>query len=215
MALIALVIALAIGAGSAAHAEPSAPQARVVDRTFACAVFVRGGVYLVDAHAHAGTHLKAKWARLPYAGVRSGVFSGGTGNLLAWITAGEPVAATMVDQDYDTFGATFGTVGVRREGCRATNASVPLTSAGLRGGPVTQLGTKTKCFAPKQVLVRIRAVLAGSGELRAGRDYSTSHLTVQSAKLAVRLPSGKPLVYADVLESGRTRLFAARGCADE
>jgi hypothetical protein len=216
LALIALVTTLAIGAGSVAHAEPSEQRARVLDHTYACAVFFRGGVYLVDAHAHAGTHSRAKWARLPYAGVRSGVFSGGTGNLLAWITAGEPVAATMVDQDYDTFSArTFGTVGVRREGCKATNASVPLTSAGLKGGPVTQLGTKTKCFTPKQVLLRVRAVLAGSGELRAGRDYSTTHLAVQSAKLAVRLPSGKPLVYADVLGSGRTRLFAASGCAEQ
>jgi hypothetical protein len=211
--LTALGVALALVGGSAARADAASARAAVLDRTYACAVFFRGGAYLTDTHAHAGTKLNGAWARLPYAGVHSGVFSGGAGNLLAWITSGKPTATTMIDQDYDAFGAAaFGTVGVRREGCRRSSASVPLSPAGLRGGAAPPLGSKSECFAPKQVLVRFRALLTSGGAFRAGPDFQALHVPVQSARLAVTTPTGKPLVYADVHESGRTRLFAAPGC---
>ena len=212
--LAVLAATVALVAGSAASADPSPGRARVLDHTYTCAVFVRGGAYLLDAHAHAGTRLNGKWARLPYAGVRSGVFSGGAGNLIAWITSGQPVSTTMIDQDYDAFDVkTFGTVGVRREGCRRTSASIPLTSTGLRGGAAPPLGSKVECFVPKQVIVRVRAVLQGSAAFRAGTDYQISHVPIGAAKLAVRTTSGKPLVYADVMQSGRARVFATKSCS--
>ena len=207
----AAVALLALGAGSAARADSQATP--TLDRTYTCAVFFRGGAYLLDAHAHAGTKRGGAWARLPYAGVRTGVFSGAAGNLLAWITSGRPVKSTVVDQDYDTFDvATFGTVGVRRESCRQSSGHVALTSAGLRGGAAAPLGREFECFAPKQVIVRVRAVLAAASALRAGRDFQSSHVPVRDAKLMVRTLAGKPLVYADVHESGKVRIFAAKGC---
>jgi hypothetical protein len=176
-------------------------------------VFFRGGVYLVDARAHAGTKRGNAWARLPYAGVRTGVFSGSAGNLLVWITSGRPSKGTMADQDYDAFDVTtFGTVGVRRESCRQTSQPVALTRAGLRGGATTRLGTELECFTPKQVVVRIRAVLAAPGSLKPGQDFQTSHVPIRQAKLAIRTLAGKPLVYAEVRESGQTTLYAANGC---
>jgi hypothetical protein len=119
----------------------------------------------------------------------------------------------MIDQDYDAFPAkTFGTIGVRRDGCRRSSLAVPLSPTGLRGVAVPPLGSRSECFTPKQLLVRVRAVLAGPAAFRAGRDFQTLHLPVREAKLAVRTPAGKPLVYADVAETGRARLFVASGC---
>jgi hypothetical protein len=210
--LCAAISIAALAAGSSAKAELGASV--VLDRTYACAVFYRGGTYLVEARAHTGTKLHGAWARLPYASVRSGVFSGGTGNLLVWITAGRPTKDTMIDQDYDTFDVkTFGTIGVRRESCRQTSADVPLSASALRGGTADRLGTEFECYTPKQVVFRFRAVLTGSGSLRAGQDYQTSHVSIRDARFAVRTPAGKPLVYADVQESGRARIFAATGCS--
>lgn len=211
IAVVALAL-FVLGAGSAARAEGRATV--TVDQTYVCAVFFRGGAYLVDSHAHAGTKRAGSWARVPYAGVRSGVFSGGTGNMLVWITAGKPTKDTVADQDYDIFDvATSGTVGVRREGCRRTSGSVALGPSGLRGGAAAPLGAKYECFTPKQVVVRVRAVFSAPTVLRAGQDFQAAHIPVREAKLAVRTLAGKQLVYAEVSESGKARLFAAKGCS--
>jgi len=211
LAMSATVAVAAIAAGSSARAEIDA--ASVLDRTYTCAVFYRGGTYLVEARAHSGTKRKGTWARLPYASVRSGVFSGGAGNLLVWITAGKPTKDTMIDQDYDTFDVkTFGTIGVRREACRQTSTKVSLTPAGLHGGVAARLGTEYECYTPKQVVFRVRAVLSGPGSLRGGPDHEASHQPVREARFAVRTPNGKQLVYADVEESGKARIFSAKGC---
>jgi hypothetical protein len=213
VAILVLVI------GTAARAETSSARAQVLDQTYSCAVFFRGGAYVLEARAQAGTLRKGSWAKLPYAGIRSGVFSGGggPGNLLAWMTAGKPVATTMIDDAYDAFDVrTWGTVGVRREGCRRTSASIPLSVAGLTGGDrVTPLGSKSECFVPKQVIVRLRAVLVSSGSLRTGEDFQTTHVPVREAELAARTVKGKPLVYAEVRDDGTARLFTAPGCSSD
>lgn len=134
--------------------------------------------------------------------------------MLAWVTSGKPTATTTIDNEYDTFDVrTFGTIGVRRELCRETSTKVPLTSSGLQGGVAEQLGNEFECFAPKQLVVRIRAALAAPGGLHRGPLYQTSHVVVREAKLVARTPAGKVLAYADVTESGRARLFTAKGCA--
>lgn len=208
---VVAVLACAATLGAAARAEPDAGS--VLDRTFTCAVTLRGGVYLLEARAHSGTQLQGKWAKLPYAGLRTGVFGGPGGNMLAWVTAGKPTATTTIDNEYDTFDVrTFGTMGVRRELCRETSTKVPLTSSGLHGGVAPRLGDEFECFAPKQVVIRIRAVLATSGTLRRGRLYHTAHVPIREAKLVARTPAGKVLAYGDVNESGVARLFTARGC---
>ncbi len=210
----------ALVGGSTARAEGRATP--TLDRTYVCGVFIRGGAYLLDARAHSGTKRGSTWARLPYAGVRTGLdaaVSGARGagapNLLVWITSARPTKGTMADQDYDAFDVnTLGTVGVRRESCRRTSGSVALSPSDLRGGLAAPVGKKFECFAPKQVVVRVRAVLAAPGALRAGQDFENAHIPVREAKLAVRTLTGKPLVYADVSESGRARIFT-KGCSQE
>jgi hypothetical protein len=210
-AVAVAALACAATLGAAARAEPTAGS--VLDRTFTCAVTLRGGAYLLDARAHSGTRLQGKWAKLPYAGFRTGVFGGPGGNMLAWVTAGKPTATSTIDNEYDTFDVkTFGTLGVRRELCRQTSTKVPLTSAGLQGGVAAQLGDEFECFATKQIVIRIRAVLATSGPFRRGPQYQTAHVAVREAKLVARTPAGKLLAYGDVTESGRARIFTAKGC---
>ena len=133
--------------------------------------------------------------------------------MLAWVTSGTPTATTTVDQDYEAFDVkTFGTVGVRRDACRAVADPIPLTQAGLRGGAAGTLGDAYDCAAPRQVKVRFRAVLAATGRLTQGDDYFTVHAPVPEAKLAVRTASGKPLAYGEVVASGKARLLTAKGC---
>ena len=210
-AIVAMLAGAALAGGSTARAEPEA--ARILDRTFTCAISPRGGLYVVDARAHSGTRLQGRWAKLPYAGLRSGNFGGATGNMLAWVTSGKPTATTTVDQDFESFDVkTFGTIGVRRDACRATAAPIPLTLAGLRGGAAGPLGDEYECAAPRQVIVRVRAVLAETGRLKQGDDFLTVHVPVLEAKLAVRTVAGKPIAYGVVGASGKATLFAGRGC---
>ena len=215
VATAAIVAMLAVGAlagGSTARAELEAT--RVLDRTFTCAISPRGGLYLVDTRAHSGTRLQGKWAKLAYAGLRSGNFGGVSGNMLAWVTSGKPTSTTTVDQDYDSFDVkTFGTAGVRRDGCRVVADPIPLTRAGLQGGTAGALGAAYDCAAPRRVIVRFRAVLAATGRLKQGDHYFAVHVPILEAKLIVRTVVGKPIAYAEVDASGKAKLFVGRGCA--
>ena len=214
VALMTTLIGFASVGGSAARAEPD--DTRVLDQTFTCAIAQRGGAYILDARAHSGARLQGTWAKLPYAGLRAGNFGGDTGNMLAWVTAGTPSATTTIDQEFETFDVkTYGTFGVRRDPCRQASTPVPLTPTGLKGVVASRLGEKVECFAPQRVLVHIRAVLRSKGTFRRGLDYQSLHVPAREAKLAVRTLAGKPLVYADVAESGRARLFTAKGCTSE
>ncbi len=208
---LATIVLACVGS---AHARVAGPVA-VLDVTYTCASVLGGGEYAIDSRAHAGTRLNGSWARLPYAGLRTGVFSGATGNLLAWVTAGEPVTTTTIDQEFDTFDVrTNGTIGVRRELCRSSKAAVPLASAGLRGGGAPPLGAEYDCAAPRRVLLRIRAVLRGPASLR-GSEFQSSHVPIREAKIAVRTLAGQPLSYAEVRESGKATLFTARRCRSD
>lgn len=72
-------------------------------------------------------------------------------------------------------------------------------------------GSELECDVPRRVLVRLRAVLTSRESLH-GREFESVHVPVREAKLAVSAPSGKPLSYATVLQSGKAALFTAKGC---
>jgi hypothetical protein len=208
--VVALAIA-ALGVGSAQAGQRS-EAAFVLDRTYSCAIALNGGIYQLENRAHPGVRAGGSWTKLAYAGLRAGVFSGGTGNLLAWISAGKPVKTTTVDQEFWTFDVrTFGTVGISGRSCNPTKASVPLSAAGLRGGPAAALGDELECDVPRRVLVRVRAVLTTRAGLH-GREFESVHVPVQEAKLAARTVAGRPLSYATVSQSGKATLFTAKGC---
>ena len=140
---------------------------------------------------------------------------GGTGNLLAWVSAGKPAKTTTVDQEFWTFDVkTFGTVGISGRNCNPTRAPIPVSPAGLRGGGAAALGSELKCDVPRRVLVRIRAVLSSRASLH-GREFESVHVPVVEAKLAARTLAGKPLTYASVSQKGKATLFTAKGCVAE
>jgi hypothetical protein len=211
-AAVAALLLAALLAVSSARADVDATTA-VLDRTYVCSIPLHGGIYRIESRAHPGARTGRSWTKLAYAGLRSGVFSGGTGNLVAWVTAGKPIATTTVDQEFWTFDVkTFGTVGIRSELCNPSRATFPFTTAGLRGGAAAPLGAEYECEVPRRVLVRVRAVVPSPASLR-GREFKSIHMAVREAKLAVRTQGGKPLAYAEVSESGKARLLTAKGCA--
>lgn len=208
-------LALAALVAGSAQAASRSEASFVLDRTYSCAIVLHGGIYQLESRAHPGARIGRSWTKLAYAGLRAGVFSGGTGNLLAWISAGKPAQGTTVDQEFWTFDVnTFGTIGISGRVCNPTKASIPLSAAGLRGGGAAPLGSELKCDVPRRVLVRIRAVLASRASLH-GREFESVHVPAQEATLAARTPAGKPLSYATVSQSGKASLFTARGCVAE
>lgn len=212
--LIACGVALVLAMGPARAASGS-ESAFVLDRTYSCSIPLHGGVYQLENRAHPGARTGASWTKLAYAGVRTGPHSGATGSLLAWVTGGTPTKTTTVDQEFWTFDVrTYGTVGIRSELCNPSPAPVPLAAAGLRGGAAAALGDELECEVSRRILVRVRAVLRSKAILR-GKEFETVHLPVHEAKLAVRTPSGKPLVYATVSRTGKATLFTAKGCVPE
>jgi hypothetical protein len=108
--------------------------------------------------------------------------------------------------------ALYGTLAVNRSTCRASARQVPLGSGGLEGGTAGRLGDAFDCTSPRTVLVRVRAVLTSPGTLKGHDIFLLTTSPVREAAVAVRTESGKPLVYAQVLQSGKTRLFTAKGC---
>jgi hypothetical protein len=189
---------------------------RIIDRTYVCSVELKGGLYELEARAHAGIRSGSTWAKLPYAALRTGNFGRApVGNMLVWVTAGAPVRATTVDQEFFTFPVgEAGTVGIYGKLCRPAE-SAPLQRTGLRSQAVGRLGAELVCEAPRRVLVRVRAVLSSSGRLSTGQDFHFTHAPVREATLTVRTLSGKPLAYATVSQTGKATLLTAKGCVAE
>lgn len=213
IAVVLVLLAAVVALDTASVAPAGSAATQVLDRTFSCAVVTRGGTRELEARAHTGTRDGGRWFKLPYAGLRAGVFSGPTGNLLAWVTAGKPDAATTIDQEFETLDArAVGTIGIRAKACSAAKGSVPLSRRGLSGGTAAAIGDELECVTPRRVLVRIRARLSGKASLGGRGDFRSLHAPVREAKLAVRTLTGKQLAYAEVSESGSARLFTAKGC---
>ena len=202
----------------AATTRPDAIAApRVIDRTVVCATLLTGGLRKVEVRGHAGIREAASsWKQLPFA-----VFSTGSigarltalDNSLTWITAGEPSGTTTMDIGFNlAWPHTTGTVAVNRRWCRTSSANVSLARSGLSGGPVGPFGADYDCAAPRRVVVRMRAELQGSSSLHGDGPFLRTNTPLRTARIAMRTESGQPLAYAEVLESGRARLFTARRC---
>lgn len=185
-----------------AEAEPAA--VRVVDRTFTCSTLVRAGVRLVEASAVAGLREPAtpsQWRQLANASLRTGF-----GSPLASVSAGVPSGVPG--------GYTFA---VGAQVCRAAKDQVSLSAQGLSGGSVDWSGGEFQCTTPKKIVVRIRAVFRSATSLRLDRATGLllTATPVREARIAARTQDGKRLAYAEVFESGKARVFAARTCEEE
>ena len=190
----------------AAGAEPA--QARVVDRTLLCATGVAVGARSVTVTARSGVRVGG---RLDSLGEASVVTPGQPVPsrpsylpTLAGVTAGWPPPAPL----------DSGALGHDTRRCRQTSARVPLTRRGLRGGRASAFGEEVKCRAPREVLVRVRATFASPTPLEPNDEgtFVSAAGRIEVGRIAVRTRSGTQLVYADVLDSGRARLFTARSC---
>jgi hypothetical protein len=202
---------------AARPASPTTPSApAVVDRTMRCTTAPSGGIREVETRANAGIRQGNGWKQLPYAVASSGNV-GSTldplGDALAWMTAGRPAADTTVDWGFRTAQVSrWGTLAVSRAACRRVSAKVPLSRAGLEGGAVSPFGEKLDCPAPRRVLVHVRGLAIAKTELRRRGAFLGTNVPMKSGRLAVTTEKGRPILYADVTESGVARLFTAREC---
>jgi hypothetical protein len=213
--LVVAVVVAALAVTLSAQASPQA-KVRVVDRTLACAASYIGGIYQIGTEARAGTGRRgASWQRP----ATTMVTTGSTGsslelldNTLAWAIAGTPTRNATVVPDDRAFGnATYpirvwGTFATRNR-CRVFRTRPPLSQRGLNGGAVDWFGQAFDCTATRQVTVRVRATFAVAASLssRQGNYSTTAPLT--EARVVVATSTGKRLAYAEVLSSGKARLF--------
>ena len=206
--------------GPSVTAAPQAPLA-VIDRTYTCNTTILGGVYAIEASAHAGIRRGQTWSKLPYAGIASGGWAGlmigypyARDNSLVWITAGAPSKDTTANQTGANFPVfTGGTIGVNTTLCKPSRLALPLERTGLRGGSTPAGGVMFDCESPRRVLVRLRASARSTGSFsERGSMLSATNAVVQRATLVVRTPAGKLLAYAEVSDSGRSTLLTAKGC---
>jgi hypothetical protein len=223
--LDALVIRPQRGSSAPARALPSpaaTQRVAVIDHTYSCKTALLGGTYELKSRAHPGSRSAAGWWKLPYAVFATGGWAGPIGartsappNSLAWITAGAPSTQTTVDTDYQAFAVLGGgTLGVNKSLCRPLSGKPPLSNTGLRGGTAPNGSIALDCAAPRHLLLRLRATVDGSSALRErARVFLATNASTREATLVVRTPAGRLLAYADVSDSGRARLFTAKGCS--
>jgi hypothetical protein len=213
---VALAALVALGAALDAGARPEAP--RIVDRTLVCPVGLSGGLHQVEARAASGVKAGASWTRMPFALVASAIGASLVHPLdssIVSVTAGRPAAGATIDTDErETPVRRHGTLAIRT-GCRASKQRVAFVSRGLQGGATSQLGDEYDCTVSERVLVRVRAAFETPPSFTTRDGLERTGATVREARLAVRSLTGKPIVYADVLESGRSRLFVAASCVPD
>lgn len=191
---LAVTGAVVVGTGSGATSQ----AARVLDRTYRCAVGVDGGIRSVSVWAQTGVrdlNDQAKWSTPPYFQL---IPAHGTA-VRVW--AGRAVSEPNATSWRETFFIS---------GCARASAPVALTTGGLNGGRASQFADRYQCPAPRMVFVRVRVELVR--RVSVGR---ATRVPVTAGELAVRTTSGKPIAYADARQSGRARIFAAPNCVPE
>jgi hypothetical protein len=205
---------------AATPSAQSSAAAVTIDHTLLCTVRTHGGIYEVEARAHAGFRVGSRWAKLAYVTLTSGGAGGSLSgnqavspNALFWMSAGNPDEHTTVDNDFWTFPPRgSGTLGYNRARCTPTRRQVALARTALQGAPASALGEERDCTTPTRVLVRVRARLQSQGALRKRGDFLSTGVPLLDAKMSLRTLSGKPLVYAEVFQSGKTPFFTSRAC---
>jgi hypothetical protein len=199
--------------GSQAPSTPGAPvgpAATVIDRTLTCTTGFGKGVRNVQLIAISGFRSGGKLDKFGQVVV---VTSGNpvprntqTFNpTLAGVTAGWPPPPPF----------TSGALGFSTRLCKASRARVPLSRRGLgAGGEASVFGEELTCGAPGKVVIRVRGTFRSSARLVAtkDRDYVSADARIDRAQVAVRTPSGKPIAYGEVFDSGKATLFTARSC---
>jgi len=186
----------------------SAATTSIVDRTYSCTTMKTRGARTIEVSASSGLRKGRRLTSLAQAIITSGNDPSlpVSPPALAGAVAGYPPPRSF----------PAGSLGIAARPCEPTRARVGLTTRRLLGGaaPSYQALDQIKCYAPRRVLVRVRADFVRPVVLKPSRDGSVLFAVsrLRSAEIAVRAPGGKPLVYAEILDSGRARLSTARDC---
>ena len=197
-----IACALLIGAALSLERGQATPAAsRIIDRTVVCRTVGVGypdAVRFMNVSAEPFQHLggapAAPWLSISNAGpggesgVGAGIRTGPWGN------------------------DASGFVSLSRTRCKTTSVRVPLSSAGLRGGPTQPFGDNYRCDLPATVLIRVRADFKRPTALRRdSRSVLIARGRITTGYLAVTTQRGrKSIVFASAHDaSGKARLFVA------
>jgi hypothetical protein len=197
-------------------AGPSVPAgsaaARVIDRTFRCNIGLQAGVPKIEVGVAAGTRVRGRLTRLAQATIitfEDNNFKEEESLHVAGMTAGWPPPATLPGG---------GGLSISLDQCTPVVASVPLRPRGLSGGPIDAYEDTYECFPPRRILVRTRAVFRKPTNLRfdrrGGRSLGTIGRITKGEIVAATL-KGRPIVYAEIFESGKARLFTDADCVPD
>ena len=220
MRTLIVATALALLAAGAVQA-PAEAQSRgqILDRTFVCTASIVGGIHKIGTRAHRGSGRRGpSWNRPAFAGIEtnvSGAAATAVENELIWVSAGRPSSSATIVTTLPGFTFPFrswGTVGVNRARCRASTASVALSRTGLQGGAAGPIDDRWDCTPGRRIYVRVRAVLGSRATLSTFRSVLRTTQPVREATLAARTLSGRPLVYAQVLQSGKSLQYTSPTC---
>jgi hypothetical protein len=221
---VGVVLALAALAVAVAHpAGAGASVTRTFDETLVCATTFEGGARSISAKAHRGTGRQgSRWNRPAYASFTTGqVGSQFTllDNQLAWVTAGRAMPDSTVLQA--TFAGieyplrTWGTIAWNARLCRPHAKAALLSAVGVSGGLAGPFEEEFDCFAPRRVVLRVRAMLGAAAKPTHYKQFIRLTAPVSKATIVARTESGKSLALAEVLESGKARLLTAPGCVPD
>jgi hypothetical protein len=222
-ALVVLLGSIALVTGAASLQPTATAQsapALVIDRTFVCVPGLVGGIRKFEARAHRGTGLRgARWDRPAFVALSTTGAGGSAATAIqsemAWMTAGRPLpSSTVIDArvpGYEFPIAVWGTLAVNNRVCNASSKRVALGTRRLVSQDVGSFDDRYDCTNPR-VFVHVRATLASRSSLRSFGGFLRTTVPVRRAELMIRTASGRPLVYAQVLESGKSSLFTAPSC---
>jgi hypothetical protein len=167
---------------------------RVIDRTLLCTTAMQGGLWMVSIAASS-----ASGPDLIEQGPSLSVSSG---------FARPPGLASASSTSFTFY----------PDRCRGSGALVSLKAGKLRGAAPGPFGRSFDCEAPRRVYLRLRAVFFEPAPLETSRDAGYRTLFAQGrvaeAAVAVRTPSGRPLVFAS-MNGPNARLFTARSCVED
>jgi hypothetical protein len=168
--------------------------ARVIDRTLLCTTAMQGGIRMVSIDASRGSG--------PDPVLNAASFSVFSGFALP------PGLASASTTSFTLF----------LDRCQGSGAIVSLKPRRLQAAPPGPFGRSFDCEAPGRVYLRVRAVFFEPAPVQASRESGYQTLfaegRISEAAVAVRTPSGKPLLFA-TLSGSTARLFAARSCIED
>ena len=210
LAVATLALLVLVGGRLSSHADAAPTATKIVDRTLRCTTGIQGGapVILVNTRsAYGDGGGKLEWFAQAFivAAGQAVPTRPGFQPTLAGMTAGWPPPK----------GFKSGAVSFHNRRCTATREQVGFSRRGLFGGPAAQLGDDYQCRVPRTMLVRVRAEFTKPVALRLldNGTYYAADGRIAQGQIAVQTLQRKPILYADVTDSGRARIFTRGTCS--